>query len=161
MTRRRALPAPIREEVEMTLTGRVYGIWGADNFEFGDYLELHYILVQGIQAPAPGEPFFHQAKRASANLIRDRRVIIKVKQRDEMMREIAEVYVPFVKGIPEGKSLDGPQDPVPGEYFDLGLKLIEAGWARYNGSPSEFAKAYQDAENHARTQKIGIWQNRE
>lgn len=155
---RRALPAPISEEVQVSLRGRIYRWWGGDNFEFGDHQRLHYILVQGIKSPAPGSKHYHAAKQATIDLTRSRRVLINVKDRDMMMREIAEVLVPVEMGKPDNESWsDGPLDGSDVDRFDLGLRLIELGWAEYNGLEFEKVAAYQTAEELARQQKLGIW----
>lgn len=141
---RRALPAPVRDEVQVTLEGRIYRWWGADNFEFGDYQELHYILVQGIHSPPPNHELFDRSREVTFELTRNKHVTINVRDRDRFMREIAEVLIP-------SDDLDQP--------LDLGLELIERGWAEYNGADFEKADSYRDAELGARASKRGMWAN--
>ena len=156
---RRSLPAPLRDPVEVTLRGRVGRVWGGDNFEFGDYSELHYVLVRGIHSPAPGEPYFEDARQATFELTRGRRVIVEVQDRDIMMREVATINVPLKKGKPESEAWnDGPTAPNEEEYFDLGHRLIEMGWAEFDGTVFEQTQRYQDAEKKAKANGVGMWQ---
>ena len=138
---RKSLPAPLRSEEHYTLQGRPRRMWGGDNFEFGNSLELHYIVIRGIDTPKPGQELYGPARSAAWNRIRKRQIRVEVYGKDEMMREIADVYVPQKDGAD----------------VNLGLELLRLGWGWYDGNEFELAESYRQAELEAREKKIGIW----
>ena len=144
---RRAIPAPLRYPVEQTYTGRIVKPWGGDNFEFLSNKETHYLLLRGVDAPDPGQPFYHQSMRMTKRLTNRKQVTVHVAARDEVMREIVDVTVPV------GKT----KGDFEADEFDLGVELIKRGWALYNGTPFEGAQQLIEAERHAKKLKIGIW----
>ena len=145
----RAMPAPLREPVETTLTGQIFKVYGGDNFEFISGKETHYLLLRGVNAPAPGEPFYHQSKQATETLTKPRRmtVTVHVFERDDVMHEIVDVMVPV--GETEGD--------FDSDEFNLGVELIKQGWARYNGAEFDGAERLIEAEASAKERKVGIW----
>ena len=145
--KRRALPAPLREPVERTLTGEIIGVRGGDNFEFRHDKETHYLLLRGIDASNLGKPLHQQSKRATINFTRKKTVTVHVFERDEVMREIVDVMVPV--GTTKGD--------FDSEEFDLGLELIKRGLARYNGDSFSGAERLIEAEASAKKRKVGIW----
>lgn len=149
---KRALPAPPRMEAKVTLEGKIRRFWGGDNFEFGHGLNLHYVLLRGVDSPDPGQPLYHESRSLASKLTRGKTVAVHAVGRDEMMRDIADVIVPV------GKT----KGDFEGDSFNLGLELIRRGLARYN--PEGFEDADKDlmlrfvrAENEARAAEIGIW----
>ena len=144
---RRAMPAPLREPVEITLTGRVGRVYGGDSFEFRSGKETHFLLLLGAGAPGPGEPFYHQSLKATRNLLRGKQLTVHVVGRDEVMREFVEVTVPVGKTEGEFES----------DEFDLGIELTKRGWARYNGASFDGAERLIEAEAYAKKRKVGVW----
>lgn len=150
---KRALPAPPRQEVKASFQGKIYRMWGGDNFEFGQSHNLHYVLLRGVDAPDPGQPFYNESKLAATQLTRGKLVDVQVIDRDEVMREIADVVVPV------GKT----KGDFEGDRFSLGVELIRRGLARYNPEgfaedDRELAAKYIAAEELAKKTKVGIWQ---
>ena len=143
----RSLPAPLRDVDQIQLKGQVFRWWGADNFEFGDQRQLHYIILQGITAPAPGEPYFIESRSATIRLTKNREITIDVVDRDPFMREIAVVTIPR-----EAEEANQAQ-----ASLDLGLELLNQGWARFDGSAIAQAEEYREAEARARNARLGIW----
>lgn len=144
---RRAMPAPLREIVKTSMTGNITRIWGGDNFEFRSDKETHYLILRGLDAPNPGDPYYHQAKKATTKFVRRKQVTVQVFERDEVMREIVEVTVPVGKTAGDFES----------DEFDLGTELIKRGWARYNGASFDGAERLIEAQASAKERKVGIW----
>lgn len=126
------------------MEGRVRRIWGGDNFEFGTSEELHYLVLRGVSCPKPGQDFYTESTRCLSAMTRGKPVRIEVFDRDEMMREVADVTVFTDK-------------PAPKDRVDVSLRLIELGMGWYNGTEFEKAAAYQAAEKIAREEKVGLW----
>ena len=141
------MPAPLRDPVEQTLTGKVTRLWGGDNFEFLSGKETHYFLLRGVDAPDAGQPLFNRSKNMIRSLTRGKQVTVQVIARDEVMREIVHITVPVGKTKGEFDS----------DEFDLGAELIKRGWARYSGTPFEGAERFVEAEALAKEGKLGIW----
>lgn len=141
----KTLPAPIRDNIQYEMDGHVYRVWTGDSFEFGDTEELHCIMLRGIDAPNESHPFFLKSRNTLNGLIRLRKLRIKVVDRDEMMREVADVFVVDQFSV-EGK-----------EEFNVGLKMIQLGVAWYNGSEFDDAESFRQAQQEAREKRIGLW----
>ena len=143
----RAMPAPLREPVETTLKGRITRIWGGDNFEFISGKETHYLLLRGVDAPDPGEPFYHHSGDETKRLAKFKNTTVHVFERDEVMHEIVDITVPVGKTEGDFES----------DEFDLATELIKRGWARYNGKSFDGAERLIEAEASAKERKVGIW----
>lgn len=150
---KRALPAPPRADVKVTLQGKIRRFWGGDNFEFSHGLNLHYVLLRGVDSPDPGESLYNESRVFASQLTRSKTVDVQVVGRDEMMREVADVIV--FAGKSKG---DFEGDPV-----NLGVELIRCGLARYN--PEGFSDTdvnlmdtMTQAENEAKANEVGIWE---
>jgi endonuclease YncB( thermonuclease family) len=149
---KRALPAPPRPEIEVTLEGKIRRFWGGDNFEFSHGLNLHYVLLRGVDAPDPGQPWYRESRAMAGKLTRGKTVAVQAVGRDEMMRDIADVIVPVGKTKGDFK----------GDSFNLGLELIRRGFARYNPegfkeTDADLAGEFVRAENEAKAAEVGIW----
>ena len=139
----KSLPAPLLDDAEYELEGRVRRIWDADSFEFGELNELHYIVIRGVDTPKPGQPYFDQAKEQLTQSVRRKITRIYVVGRDSMMREYGDVY-------------SRPKTPDAIEK-NVGLDLIEQGLAWYDGTEFDGAEALKNAESNARENRIGLW----
>lgn len=146
-SKRRAIPAPLKDPVKQSCTGRITKVWGGDNFEFSTGKETHYMLLLGVDSPDPGQPFYMQSRKETEKIARKKVVTAHTFARDEVMREIVELIVPV------GKT----KGDFDGDEFNLGVELIKRGWARYNGTPFDGAEELVAAEASAKEQKIGIW----
>ena len=144
---RRAMPAPLRDSVETTFSGKVARIWSGDNFEFISGKETHYLMLRGVDAPGPGEPFFHHSRDEIRRLTKSQEVSVVVFERDELMREVAEVTVP----------VSNQKGDFDSDEFDLGVELIKRGWARHNGVSFDGVERLIEAEASAKKRKVGIW----
>lgn len=140
----KTLPAPVRNEVEYQVEGRAYRVWAGDSFEFGDVRGLHFIVLRGVIAPSEKHPLFFKARSRLYGLVHQKRIRIEVVDRDEQMREAADVYTidPY--------SVSNPEE-------NVGLRMIELGFGRYDGSEFTGADSLRQAEQVAKEKKIGIW----
>jgi endonuclease YncB( thermonuclease family) len=136
----KSLPTPIRDKVEYSLTGEIERVWGGDHFEFGDQNELHYILVRGVDCPKYAQEFYTQARHSTMDWTANKQVRIEIVDRDEMMTEIADVYVG-----------DGDRE------FNLALRLIAEGLGWYDGNEFEGSAALETAQATAKENRIGLW----
>ena len=140
----KSLPAPIRDQVNHVMTGRAHRFWGGDNFEFGDANELHYVVIRGVSSPKPGQKFYVKSVVSLTNLVLGRDIQIVVVDRDDMMREVSDVF------------LYTPDSPA--EKFNVGLELIRSGQAWYNGAKFEGCQSYAQAQRVAKENGFGLWQ---
>ncbi len=140
----RALPAPLRDDVECELIGEIPRARGGDHFEFGDRNELHYILVRGVDCPKYGQEYYSKARHTTMDLTRGKRVRIKIVGRDRMMTEIGDVFV-----IEEGS-----QD----QELNLALELVKAGMGWYDGNEFVGAEALKAAQAVAEENRTGLWE---
>ncbi len=137
----KSLPAPIRDQVEYTMTGHANRFWGSDNFEFGDANELHYVVILGLSSPKPGQKYYRESVTALSEMVFGRKIQVEVVNRDFMMREIGHVYL-------------YDRDA---ERFNVGLKLVTLGHAWYNGEKFEGWEAYAQAQKVAQESRVGLW----
>ena len=141
----KTLPAPLSDEVTYEMEGRVGRLWSGDNFEFDEAQQMHCILIRGIDAPNEGQPLFLKSRNTLNAITRLKKLRVKVIDRDEMMKETADVFV-----------LD--ETVVGGaEEVDVALKMIELGLAWYDGSQFENAETFERAQQSAKQKKLGIW----
>ena len=143
-TKPRAMPAPLKDPVEQTYTGTITKVWGGNSFEFVTGIETHYLILRGVDTPDPG---YYESKRETTKLVLNRQVTVHVFDRDEVMREIADVIVPV------GKT----KGDFDGNEFNLGVELIKRGWALHNGKSFDGAQRLIEAQGHAKQNKLGIW----
>ncbi len=110
------------------------------------------LRIAGIDAPERAQPFADAARRHLDVVAGGRRVLAEVIAIDRYERAVARVWLPT----------DGP-DPAQGS--DLGLGLLQAGLAWFvrrhaYDLPADWAPRYDEAENKARRQRTGLWQER-
>ena len=155
---RKSLPAPLSENSEYELEGRVRRIWGGDSFEFGDVDELHYIMIRGVDTPKPGQKYFDDAKAHITKLVRKRIARISIVGRDSMMREFADVHT-RPKNAEDAllAPLTEYANTPDGIEINVGLSLIQEGFGWYDGMEFDGVQAYKQAHSDARTARIGLW----
>ena len=121
------------------LTGRVVKIADGDTFTLlvnGN--EQVKVRLDGIDAPEKGQPFGKRAKEYLSSMIWGVPVMVDVKTTDRYGRSIGKVSTKKIK--------------------DVCLEMIKAGLAwQYRDYNKD--KSYSAAENLARKNKIGLWQD--
>ena len=122
------------------LTGRVVKIADGDTFtQLLNGQEQVKILVDGIDAPEKGQAYGNKAKEYLSGIIWWEPVTLTVKSKDRYRRFIGKVSTPTIS--------------------DVNLEMIRAGYAwqylDYNKD-----KLYTSAENQARKNKRGLWQDK-
>ncbi|MFK7767869.1 MAG: thermonuclease family protein [Mariniblastus sp.] len=139
----KSLPAPIQDDVEQVMIGRVNRFWGGDNFEFGDANELHYLVIRGISSPKSGQKYYVESVKTLSKILRGKDIQIEVVARDDMMREISDVFI----YQPDSKA----------EQYNVGLEMIRLGQAWYNGMKFKGWEDYAEAQKTARENRFGLW----
>jgi len=101
------------------------------------------VLIKGIDAPEKAQDFGFEARQRLTHLILNKNVVVE-----------------YTKIRPDGEIL--------GKVFlngkDIGLELLETGFAWYDGEQNELLdlkadSVYDSAEIESRRQSIGLWQN--
>ena len=122
------------------LTGRVVKIADGDTFTLlvnGN--EQVKIRLDGIDAPEKGQAYGNKAKEYLSGMILGEPVTVNVKSKDRYGRSIGKVSTPTIS--------------------DVNLEMIRAGYAwlyrDYNND-----KTYTAAENQARKNMRGLWQDK-
>jgi endonuclease YncB( thermonuclease family) len=129
----------------LVLTGRVVKVADGDTITVLDNTNTqHRIRLQGIDSPEKGQPFGNASRKHLAKLVTGKTVTVKWDKRDRYRRIVGFVIV-------DGK--------------DMNLSQLKAGMAwfyRYYQkelSP-EKRKLYARAEDEARANKKGLWQDK-
>ena len=148
----RQYPAPVRYDFPYELNGMPQGIWGGDHFQFRQNDRLHYIVIEGLHCPDPGEPFYNEARNQLIQLINFNATRIEVIKRDSQTREIGFV---FVKRADIEEPLRDRLSDQP--ELDVALEMIRLGWGEYDGADIEQAESYRIAEEEAKKEKRGQW----
>lgn len=131
----RRLVAPLLEKVPHSFDGRLGRCWGGDEYEVREGSAFHYIILDGVIGPEPGQPYFHAARKLGRRLY-NKQVEVSVNRLDDCQCEYA-----FLEC----------------EGIDLGLKLIESGLGWFDESDCERKEIYIAAQEIARKEKIGLW----
>ncbi len=127
-----------------TLTGKVVKVADGDTITVLDNNTQHKIRLQGIDAPERKQPFGNASRKHLASLVAGKTVTVKWAKRDRYSRIVGFVLV------------DG---------HDVNLAQVKAGMAwfyRYyqRELSSEDRRRYATAENQARTDRLGLWQDK-
>ncbi len=128
-----------------TLTGKVVKVADGDSITVLDNTTTqHRIRLQGIDAPEKGQPYGNASSKHLASLVAGKTVSVKWAKRDRYRRIVGFVIV------------DGQ---------DVNLVQVKAGMAwfyRYyqRELSSEDRRRYATAENQARTDRLGLWQDK-
>ncbi len=134
-------PQPL---VSHVLAGRVVKVADGDTITVLDNNFQHKIRLQGIDAPERKQPFGNASRKHLANLVAGKKVTVKWAKRDRYGRIVRFVIV------------DG---------HDVNLVQVKAGMAwfyRYYQKElnAENRKLYAQAEDEARANKTGLWQDK-
>ncbi len=149
------LPAPLRDDFPYELRGQPMGIFGGDNFQLEWNGGLHYIVIEGVDTPKPGEKNFEASRSELIRLINFQPLRLCVIGRDSQEREIAFVYLPKKSLGSTGIATDDDEE------IDVGKEMIRRGFGWYDGNEFEAAVQYQTAEQNAKTGRVGIWSDGE
>lgn len=141
--RDKSLPAPLPETLPYEFHGKVFRVWGGDYFDIRNGQLIHYVCLQGVDSPKPGQPFFVEAREELRRIIGDNDLRVVVKRLDESKVAFAKVWIP-------GESDTDPE-------IDIGLELTKRGFGWYDGNSFEGDADYQSAEAQAREAKLGLW----
>ena len=135
----KTVPAPIAEKFpyEIPAASRK-AIWGGDNFEVKHEGVVHYLVLQGIDSPKPGQDYFDQSRNHLEDLIANRPLRVTVYGLDHEKREIARVSA---------------------NDLDVSFEMIRAGLAWHDGNEFEDSESFKLAEKDARNKKIGLWKD--
>ena len=135
----KSLPAPLVNDFpyELEFVKRMR-IWGGDNLEVGQDGVIHYLVLQGIDSPKPGQDDFGLSRKALVNLIQRDLMRVVVVGRDDLQREIAQLYL--------------------GDT-NLNLEMARLGMVWWDGTEFDGSETIQQAVATARKKKIGIWKN--
>ncbi len=69
----KSIPTPIPEKFPYEIEGASAAkIWGGDNFEVMHDGLLHYLVLQGIDSPKPGQDYFRESRKHIRALVRRR-----------------------------------------------------------------------------------------
>lgn len=122
------------------LTGRVVKIADGDTFTLlVNGSEQVKIRLDGIDAPEKGQAYGDKAKEYLSSMIWREPVTVNVKSKDRYGRSIGKVSTPTIS--------------------DVNLEMIRAGYAwQYRDYNND--KTYTAAENQARKNMRGLWQDK-
>ena len=133
----KSIPAPIAQQFPYEIQAKsIVAIWGGDNFEVMHDGLLHYLVLQGIDSPKPGQDYFGQSLKHLDDLIVGRSFRVIIYGLDEEKREIARVFV---------------------NELDVNIEMLRAGLAWYDGNEFEDSRSFKLYEKAARDEKIGLW----
>ena len=127
----------------------------------GDRLTVQYkkkkltIRLHGVDCPEPGQPFFAEARKRTAELVRDSEVKVEGLTRDANGRRWARVsYLARIHRTPRDRSK--PHQWVR-SYLSLQRELVQEGLAWWNREQATKDKKLAEAEVWARKQRRGLW----
>lgn len=125
-----------------TITGRIVGVTDGDTVTVLDAnQQQHKIRLAGIDAPEKAQPFGDRSKQNLAAMVFNKNVTVDWEKQDHYGRTVGKILI-------DGK--------------DANLAQIIAGMAwwyekyRNEQSPAD-QRLYEQAEQKARTQRIGLW----
>ena len=122
------------------LRGHVVKISDGDTFTLiVNGREQVKVRIDGIDAPEKGQAFGNRAKEYLSKMIWGDTIIVQVSKTDRYGRSIGKVSTPTI--------------------IDVGLEMIKAGYAwQYRDYNND--KSYTAAENFARKNMKGLWQDK-
>ena len=130
--------------------GQVVGVSDGDTItELDDGQQSHKIRFAFIDAPEKKQAFGMRAKQALSDLVYLKTVKVDVQDTDRYGRSVAQIWL-----TPEGEA-----------SVDVNLAQVKAGFAWHyiqyarKGQTSDAFDAYQAAEQDARENRRGLWQD--
>lgn len=137
--------AALNENKVSLVKGRVKAVYDGDTLGIeGKDKKIYSIRLQGVDAPENGQNYGKAARENLALLVRDKVVVVIVHDKDKLDRYIGSIY------------LNG---------MDIGLRQVEAGMAwhfkKYSyEQTADDRKRYAQAEQKARTDRLGLWEDK-
>jgi len=138
-----------------TLAGKVVGVSDGDTITVLDSdNRQHKIRVAGIDAPEKNQAYGQRSKENLSRLVFGKEVEVQWSKHDRHQRVVGKVMV----------AEPGCQRPDCAKTMDAGLGQVTAGFAwwyrKYAKEQSaEDARAYEFAEQEARTRHAGLWRD--
>ena len=137
----RFLPTPVSDEMPFQYQAELSRCWGVDSLELFDGENMHFMMIEGVAAIAPGKKLYRDARKWLPEFLDKRDLDIEVIRYDELKRELGHVYV-----IDE-----------QGNRVNLATEILRRGYGWFDRSEGDYAEEYLEAERVAREQKIGLW----
>ena len=134
------------------LAGTVVDISDGDTLRIRSDGEIVKIRLKGIDAPEMTQPFGPESRRHLSDLTFLREAVANCPVADKYGRRVCTVYI----ADPACIAADCPKD------YDVNLAQIEAcfaWWYRWYADEQPLVQrvAYEIAENHARLDRLGLW----
>ncbi len=134
------------------LSGKVVYVSDGDTLTLLSGKQQYKIRLLAIDAPEHDQAFGNSAKKNLSALVSGQSVTVHWQQRDQYQRIIGQVWV----NHPDCKS------SVCENTIDVNLQQILSGgawWYRHfaGGQTAADAARYEQAENHARRSRLGLW----
>jgi endonuclease YncB( thermonuclease family) len=127
---------------QKTITGKVVGVSDGDTITVLDgSKQQHKVRLEGIDAPESAQAFGQKSKQSLSDMVFGRNVTVVSSKTDRYGRALGKVTL-------EGKSIN---------YVQVMYGMAWFYRAYSKDLSSEDAKAYEQAEQTARTDKRGLW----
>lgn len=130
------MPSPIPDILPAEIQGKIYRVWCGNELQIKNELHTTYLILQGVNNP----DLDHATEKAAVDymysLIESEHIRAVVVQYDERKRAIAQVY--------SGDT-------------NFNYQMIRNGWGQFDGSVFSESDRYQQAEELAREQALGMW----
>ncbi len=167
----RGLPAPLRNDFPYEVLGQATSHIGGDSFQMNIDGTIHFVVIEGIDSPKPGQPFYDEAIAHLTAMVDHQPLRLHVIGRDSLEREVALVFAivpPVANGsapvadvpIPTeaSQTIDrgSPESAREGET-DVGLEMIQRGFSWFDRSDFGRAEQYRETEKAAREAARGLW----
>ena len=159
----RSMPAPLRNDFPYELAGRQLGDADSDSCQILADGTTHYVVLQGVDAPKRGQPYYQESLAEMRRLIAGKPVRVIVVGRDSHEREIGFVFI--ANESTDNLSSSPTNESMVGETaleIDVGQELIRLGLGWYDGNEFDIANnhyvdRYKKAEENARALRLGLW----
>jgi endonuclease YncB( thermonuclease family) len=126
-------------------TGKVIHIADGDTLTVLDRENAQYkVRLHGIDAPEKAQAFGTKAKEALAEKVHEKTVRVVWKERDRYGRTVGDVWLPDRSG-----------------ERNINIEMVQEGYAWWYRAYAPHSKALEQAEARARTERLGLWRDRE
>ena len=73
--------------------GFSHAVFGGDNFQMFEGAHLHYIVLEGVDSPKPGQQFYIESRDALTSLLDEQSIELRIIRCDPDYREIGFAYL--------------------------------------------------------------------
>ena len=167
----RGLPAPLRDDFPYEVLGQATSHIGGDSFQMNIDGTIHFVVMEGIVSPKPGQPSYNEAVAHLTAMVDHQPLRLLVIGRDRHERELAFVFAtaPIVADSSAATAaVAAPADAsnaidrsAPGyaaeDEIDVGFEMIRAGFSWFDRSDFGLAEKYRAEEASARDAARGLW----